>query len=81
MKGDLCGAAHNSRIARAPRQIKISAGRKRELTSLSGDFGEQELIENLPGQLLFRQPILFFRLNRGRLRVRRLRPGASTRQH
>ena len=80
MKGDLCGAAHNSRVARAHRQIKIGTGRKRKLTSLRGYLGKQELIKNLPGQLLLRQPILCFRRHRCGLRGRLLRPGESARQ-
>ena len=67
MKGDLGRPAHHAWIAGALRQIEIGTGRKPELASLRGDFGEQELVEDLPGQFLLRQPVflLFGRWHRG----------------
>jgi hypothetical protein len=55
IKSHFGGPSHDARVARGFRQVEIKPGSQRQLAALAGDFGEQELIENLPAQLLLRQ--------------------------
>ncbi len=90
MEGNFRRAAHDSRIARGVCQVEQRARSQRVLAALRGNLAQQELVEDLAGKLLLRQPV--FRLPRHRRLggrfgdgygrgCRRLRPRACARQH